>query len=108
MKLLDRLKSMRQNSRVDTLYEKIEIAIRKKADLIAEQEFDRTMANFYTERLLEIDPNVDWWGFAQNKQKQHDHQESFTQLTDKIAEAEAVVKGRKAAFEEAGRARRCS
>ena len=72
-------------------YEKVEGAIRAKAQLASDMEFHRTLANFYTERVMDIDPHKDWWGFADAKQKQTDNQDDYVRLQRKMEEAEARV-----------------
>lgn len=59
---------------VSTQYEREQREQRTRAREEAEAEYHRIMANFYTDRVLAIDPNADWWGFAEAKQKQYDHQ----------------------------------
>lgn len=76
------------------LYEKLETAVTKKAELQARMEFNRSMANFYTDRVLSIDPHQDWWRFAEAKQKQFNHQEDCTLLSGRIEEAQAVIVAR--------------
>lgn len=40
----------------------------------SQAEYHRLLADFYTERVMSIDPHTDWWAFAEAKQKQYDHQ----------------------------------
>lgn len=61
-------------------------------------EFNRTMGNFYTERVLDIDPHQDWWAFAEAKQKQYDHQLDFVRYEKRSQEADAKVEANKQAF----------
>lgn len=55
-------------------YEREQREQRLKAREEAEAEYHRRMANFYTDRVLAIDQHTDWWGYAEAKQKQYDHQ----------------------------------
>lgn len=98
MTILKAIRHHVSDNRIRRRYEKIEKAIREKAQLVSDMEFHRTMSNFYTERVLEIDPHSDWWGFADAKQKQHDHQIDFTRYSKAVQEADAKVIASKAAF----------
>lgn len=55
-------------------YERAEAERKRTAKLIADAEFHRMMANFYTERVASLDPHTQWWEFAEAKQKQYDQQ----------------------------------
>lgn len=74
-------------------HERIEKALKAKAQRAGDAEFNRTMANFYTDRVLDLNPHdVDQvWGFADAKQKQHDHQQAFLHNESQVAEAQARV-----------------
>lgn len=72
-------------------YERVEQAIRAKAQRVSDAEFNRTMANFYTERVLAIDPHTDWWDFADAKQKQYDHQNDCVKNDKRVEEAHVIV-----------------
>ena len=87
-----------RSNRVRKQYERVEKSICVKAQLVSDLEFSRTMSNFYTERVLDIDPHKDWWAFAEAKQKQYDHRNDFTLYEKRIEEADAKVEGNKQAF----------
>jgi 7-keto-8-aminopelargonate synthetase-like enzyme len=72
-------------------YERVETAIKTKAQKVSDAEFNRTMANFYTDRVLGIDPHQDWWDFADAKQKQYDHQTACVKNDQQVNEAHARV-----------------
>jgi len=75
-------------------HHRIEKATRKMAEHIADAEFERTMANFYTERVISIDPHVgpaEAWDFAAAKQKQYDHQNDCISYEQKAEAARAEV-----------------
>lgn len=78
--------------------ERVEEAIKAKAQKVSDAEFNRTMANFYTERLLGIDPNTDWWEFADAKQKQHDRQAACMEHEAGLAEAAKLVEAETARY----------
>lgn len=61
-------------SRVQKQYERVTKAMRAHARAVADATFERTMADFHTQRVLSIDPHLDWNGFAEEKQRQVDHQ----------------------------------
>ena len=75
---------------------KVQDAMRVLSRRIADAEFHRTMAGFYTDRVIATDPHTDWWGFADAKQKQHDHQHDCLAEEKRIEEARATVEARKA------------
>lgn len=79
--------------RVKKQYERVEASIKAKAQAVSDAEFNRTMANFYTERVLALDPhNIDQvWDFADAKQKQHDHQHECIRFEAKVDELQARV-----------------
>ncbi len=79
-------------------YAFVEKCIREKAHLMSNLEFCRTMADFYTERVLEIDPNREWWDFADSKQKQTEFQQDFELYQKRIVEAEARIVASRDAF----------
>lgn len=72
-------------------YERIEAAAKRKAEAVADAELHRTLANFYTMRVMTIDPHIDWWGFADAKQKQHEHQVACIKFDHEVEEAHAQV-----------------
>lgn len=72
-------------------YERVEDSIKTKAKRVSDAEFNRTMANFYTERVMAIDPHIDWWDFADAKQKQYDHQIECVKNDRQVDEAQARV-----------------
>jgi hypothetical protein len=73
-------------------YERVEAAVKAKAKCVSDAEFNRTMANFYTERLDSIDPNTDWWEFADAKQKQYDHQTTCVSNDAAVEEAAQIAR----------------
>jgi hypothetical protein len=97
------VRKFRISRRFRAQYERVEKSIRAKAQLVSDLEFHKTMQSFYTERVLEIDPHVDWWDFADAKQKQHDHQMDCIHLERRVAEAEAKVEATKNAYRALGR-----
>ena len=98
MNILQSIRRYMTDNRIRRQYERVEKAIRDKASLASNLEFHRTMSNFYTERVLDIDPHTDWWDFANAKQKQYDHQEDFGIYEKRILEADAKVAANKTAF----------
>lgn len=79
--------------------DKLQRAMKTLSHRVADAEFHRSMANFYTERVLSIDPHAgpaEAWEFAEAKQKQYDHQLDCVHEEKRIEEARAVVEARKA------------
>lgn len=101
MQILNFVRGMFRDNRVRTQYGKLEKAIRVKAKFVSDLEFHRSMADFYTSRVLEIDPDNDWWNFADAKQKQYDHQNDLLAYEKRVEEADAEVAAQKLAFEAA-------
>jgi len=79
-------------------YQKIELAIKAKAQLISDHEFNKVMENFYIARCVAIDPHRDWWGFAEAKEKQAEYRKQLERLHKKVLAADAYVKAQEAAF----------
>lgn len=80
-------------SRLQKQYERVEDAIKRQAQCVSNAEFNRTMANFYTDRVLALNPHdiEQVWDFAAAKQKQHDHQTECVRYEHREIEARAVV-----------------
>ena len=75
-------------------YERVEAAVKAKAKCVSDAEFNRTMANFYTSRVVAIDPHAgpeQAWDYADAKQKQHDHQLACIANDKCVEEATARV-----------------
>lgn len=98
MSVLNLIRSTLKDNKVRKQYERVEKAIRAKAQLASDMEFHRTMSNFYTERVMDINPHQNWWDFAAAKQKQYDHQEDFVRYEKRIEEADANVEANKQAY----------
>ena len=79
-------------------FQKIELAIRKSAQLVSDHEYNRVMHAFYTNRADTTDPHSDWWEFAQAKEKQKEYREEMDKLSKKIASADARLNGMQAAY----------
>ena len=82
-------------------YERVERAIRVKAQRVADAEFSHTMQNFYTEQVMDIDPHVspkNAWAYASAKQKQYDHQQDYILYEGRMKEAEAKVEAETARY----------
>lgn len=88
-----------QSRRVKGAYAKLEDAIKDKAELVGKAEFCRTMANFYTGRVANIDPHRQWWDFADAKEKQYSHQLQCIALEAKIEEASKLIEARTVQFD---------
>ena len=89
--LINMIRFMFYTNKVDRYHGKVEDAIRRKALSVANVEFHRTMGNFYGEMLMEIDPHQDWWGFANAKQKQHNHHNDFLMQQQRVDEGNVKV-----------------
>lgn len=57
-----------------TQYEREQREQRVRAREEAEAEYHRKLAEYYTQRVLSLDPDTHWWEFAEAKQKQYEHQ----------------------------------
>lgn len=82
-------------------YERVEAAVKAKAKCVSDAEFNRTMAGFYTERVLSIDPHAgpeQAWEFADAKQKQYDHQIACVGNDHDVEEAAKVVEAETARY----------
>ena len=90
------LREHHRKSRLQNGDQKVQDAMRVLSRRIADAEFHRTMAGFYTDRVIATNPHVDWWGFADAKQKQYDHQLDCLAEEKRTEEARAVVEARKA------------
>lgn len=101
MQVLNFIRGMFCENRVRESYIKLERAMRTKAKFVSDLEFHRSMVDFYTSRVQEIDPYNDWWNFADSKQKQYDHQQDLLVYEKRVEEADAKVAARKLAFETA-------
>ena len=71
--------------------ERVEKAVKAQAQLNSDAEFHRTMTDFYTLQVDNIDPHTDWWEFADAKQKEHDHVEQYQKYAASREEAAALV-----------------
>lgn len=54
-----------------TPQERIDDAVTRVAKARADCEHARVLEEFYAGRVAAIDPHVDWWGFAHNKEKDY-------------------------------------
>lgn len=79
-------------------YQKIELAIKAKAQLVSDLEFNNVMEDFYCARCMVIDPHTDWWGFAEAKEKQAEYRKQLERLYKKVLAADAYAKAQEAAF----------
>lgn len=95
MKIFQGLVSLFKSDPVKDVQDAIERAVHHKAELSSNHEFKRVMANFHTERVLEIDHTNDWWGYANHRQKQVDFQNDAVKVEGYIEEAEARIQGLK-------------
>lgn len=77
-------------------YDKVEAAIKAKAEAMSQREFHLAMWNFYTARVEIIEPHLNWWGFAEAKQKQYDHSIEAATWEDRVEEADGVLAARDA------------
>lgn len=75
--------------------DKLERATRQLAERQADVSYNASMANFYTEQLLDISPDTDWWDWADAKQKQQDFQQEALLGERKAAPLTAQVQARR-------------
>lgn len=78
-----------------TPQQRIEALQRERAKMMGDQEYHRTLANYYTERAASLDPNVNWWEFADAKQKEFDNCVEAVELRAEIASIEAQIEATK-------------
>lgn len=78
-----------------TPQQRIEALHRERAKMMGDQEYHRTLANYYTERAASLDPNVNWWEFADAKQKEFDNCVEAVELRAEIASIEAEIEATK-------------
>jgi hypothetical protein len=71
--------------------ERIETAVRAVALLEGDVAYHRAMNDFYTARVMSLDPHAHWWAFADAKQKQVDHQVQLVRYQAKVEEAQAKL-----------------
>lgn len=71
--------------------ERIEAAVRNVALLEGDVAYHRAMNDFYTARVMDLDPHAHWWAFADAKQKQIDHQVQLMRYQAKVEEAQAKL-----------------
>lgn len=90
--MIARIKEMLHSDRMSKRKARIEKAVRAKAAATGDAEFHRVMADYYTARVATIDPDVDWWGFADAKQKEQDNIDLFQKYSRNVEEATARIK----------------
>lgn len=98
MGVIQMLRRDLHQSRVSKKYAAVERAIKAKARVASDFEYNSTMRKFYDERVDEIDPHSDWWAFAEAKQKQHDHRNAEDHYAQRLRECVAKVESNKKAF----------
>lgn len=79
-------------------YERVEAAVKIKAERVSDAEFNRTMTNFYTQRSASINHETHWWEYADAKQKEHDHTQAWQHAAQSAAEAETRADAEVARF----------
>lgn len=63
---------------------RFENALRSVASVTADIEFNRYMANFYTEQVVTTDPHTDWHAFAEYKDNQLKYQKQTLHLEQRV------------------------
>lgn len=84
--------------RVRKQYDRVLTAAKAHARAKSNAEFERTMADYFTVRVLGIDPHTNWNGFAEVKQKQHDHQNECLSYEKQAADAAAKLQAEEARY----------
>ena len=69
--------------------ERVEEAVKAKAKCVGDAEFNKTMANFYTERVMNINPWDDHVGFCNARTSQLEYQELHAASEKLVEEATA-------------------
>ena len=71
--------------------DRIERAVRAKAQVQADLAYERSLAAFYNDTLRTIDPYKNWWQFADTMQKFQDHDAAVDRGIEELAEAAALL-----------------
>ena len=71
--------------------DKLDLALQRYAEFLGEAEAHRVLADHYTTAVLDVDPNTNWWRFAELKQKQHEHQTSHTPYMQRAEQARETM-----------------
>ena len=91
--ILQAIREMIHNQREYKAKERITDALKAHAKAASDAEYHRIMADFYTKRADKIDPEIDWWGFAEAKQKEtehvQDHQHKVIQRNEAMIKVDA-------------------
>ena len=82
-------------------YERVEKAVKALAKSVSDAEFNRTMANFYTERVASINPYAgpaEALEFSDAITKQFEHQHACVANDSSVEEARKVVEAETARY----------
>lgn len=74
--------------------ERVEAAQRDHAQFVGECGYAEAMVLFYENKLRGVDPNVDWWYFADQRQKLQDMRDQLVEMQHKAEEAFAKANAR--------------
>lgn len=72
-------------------HELLDLAILRAARARAQAEEARVMMCAYMRILAAVDPQTDWWRFAELKQKANDASEDYGKLMTRADEAQSAV-----------------
>lgn len=79
-------------------FKRVEEAMKDKAKHVSDAEFNRTMTDFYTDQVKDIDHEHDWWRYAEAKQKEFDHHEAWLAAKSRAVEAETKIAAERQRF----------
>ena len=84
-----------RNNRRQQQKERLERAVLKAAQLYGEVEATRIMRDYYRDAASKIDPNKDWWAFAETKHKETEYDNDLDVTYRDANEAAARVEALK-------------
>lgn len=92
------LRELFHPGRVQKQKERVLKAAKAYARALSDAEFERCMADYYTQRVDATDPHLDWCGFAEVKQKQFDHAADYAQYERRAQTAQAKLRAEEARY----------
>lgn len=88
------LRQHRKTSQLTNAREKHEAARRRWAEVESENTYAQRMANFYSDEVAKIDHTVDYWRYAEMKQKLDDCKALIDKYTEQAKELYAKAQAR--------------
>ena len=91
MTIFEAIKQHRAQARINKEREAINLAAEKLANAIGNTQYAVQMMSFYETELSGIDHTVDFWRYAELKQKFKDCSEEYNRYTDLVKERRAQL-----------------